>query len=161
MRKGRNPGSERPRGGEGKRALPPGPSRPRKVPRACPLAGRGSRHPHSPARPSLERRALRRVPGTSLPPQLTAPPRPSQAFAASYLGHIILHLIQVSIFEGPHEFLVRHRGRLAQTRAGEAVRGQQHLHGARAAARRAGAPPPAGGRSLAACRRAVGRGGGS
>lgn len=132
-------------------------------PRACPQAGRGSCQPPSPTRPTPGRRAPK-APSTSLPPQPTAPPRPPQALAAaaaSYLGHIVLHLIQVSIFEGPHEFLVRHRGRLAETRAGEAARGRQHLHGARAAARRAGAPPPAGGRSLARCPSAGGRLGGA
>lgn len=93
-----------------------------------------------------------------LPPQPIAPPRPCQDLAAaSYLGHIVLHFVQVSVFEGPHEFLVRHSGRLAETQEDEETRGRQHLQANRAAARRAGAPPSAGGRSLAACRRLAGR----
>lgn len=112
-REGGSPGSSGPPGGgearpaasaSAQRTAPAPP-----VPRRAAAPGRPS--PSEP--PSTGPRA----PNTSLPPQRRlARPRPPN------LGHVVLHLIQVPIFEGPHEFLVGHRGRRAERQAGGRAR---------------------------------------
>lgn len=41
---------------------------------------------------------------------------------AAYLGHIVFHLIQVSVFQGPHELLVAHHCSGAGRSAGQKTR---------------------------------------
>lgn len=55
--------------------------------------------------PGLHPSATRARAGASplrLPPSLTPPP------PGAHLGHIVLHLVQVSVLQGPHELLVAH-----------------------------------------------------
>lgn len=147
-REGGSPGSSGPPGGgearpaasaSAQRTAPAPP-----VPRRAAAPGRPS--PSEP--PSTGPRA----PNTSLPPQRRlARPRPPN------LGHVVLHLIQVPIFEGPHEFLVGHRGRRAERRAGgRGDEGPAAPPGSEGGGS-AGRSPSRGGRGGAAGRQRLGR----
>lgn len=55
--------------------------------------------------PGTERQRLPRLPSCRRAPGFAVPPPPR---IPAHLGHIVLHLVQVSVLQGPHELLVAH-----------------------------------------------------
>lgn len=92
-------------------------SRPSFQPRRCP--------PASPRRHLHPGRLSPRSPPPPAPlPAASSASAPSHRRhpAPAHLGHIVLHLIQVSVLQGPHELLVAHHCSGAGRRAGQKAR---------------------------------------